>query len=281
MSQFKISLIQMKVTFDKLLNLKNAKEMIHMAITKNNSQVVVLPEYFNTPYQLDSTPKYAETEDNSQTLEFLSKTAKTYKINLIGGSIPIKDGDKYYNTSYCFDPSGNIAARHRKVHLFDIDIPGGISFQESKMLSPGNQFTVFKTDYCKIGIGICYDVRFPEYAHILKKDYGVEMIVYPAAFNTTTGPMHWDLLQRARALDNNVYVAMCSPARNTGDKSISYNVYGYSGITDPFGDIMIQTGEDEAIVTSDIDLKRINDISQQIPTWKQKRNDLYEISKKI
>jgi omega-amidase len=281
MSKFKISLIQMKVTIDKLVNLKKAEEMIQTAMTKENPQIVVLPEFFNSPYLLDTIPEYAETEDNSQTLEFLSKTAKTYKINLIGGSIPIKDGDKYYNTSYCFDPSGNILARHRKVHLFDIDIPGGIYFQESKMLSPGNQFTVFKTDYCIIGIGICYDVRFPEYAHILKKDYGVDMIVYPAAFNTITGPMHWDLLQRARALDNNVYVAMCSPARNNEDKNISYNVYGYSGITDPFGDIMIQTGEDEAIVTSDIDLKRISDISEQIPTLKQKRNDLYETNKKI
>jgi omega-amidase len=171
-------------------------------------------------------------------------------------------------------------ARHRKIHLFDIDIPNRVSFMESQMLSPGNQFTVLDTEYCKIGIGICYDVRFPEYAHILKKDYGVDMIVYPAAFNTVTGPMHWNLLQRARALDNNLFVAMCSPARND-DERISYKIYGHSSICDPFGDIMIETGEDEAIVSSDIGLSRVAEISQQIPTWKQKRLDLYDTLKKI
>jgi omega-amidase len=271
----------MKVTLDKLVNIKNAKEMIHTAVTKNKPNIVVLPEYFNSPLILDSTPQYAEEESNSPTLESLSRLAKAYGVYLIGGSIPIKENGKFYNTSYSFDPKGNLKARHRKLHLFDIDIPGKVAFQESRVLSPGDQFTVLETDYCKVGIGICYDVRFPEYAHILKKEYGISMMVYPAAFNTTTGPMHWNLLQRSRALDNNVFVAMCSPARNYDDDSISYKIYGHSSITDPFGDIMIETGEDEAIVTSDIELSRIDEISQQIPTWKQKRLNLYDTIKKV
>jgi omega-amidase len=279
MSIFKISLVQMKVTIDKLTNLKNAKEMIHLAASKNKPNIVVLPEYFNCPLIPDATPKFAEEESSSQTLQTLSTLAKDYKINLIGGSIPMKDGDKYYNTSYSFDTKGIMKARHRKLHLFDIDIPGKMTYMESSTLSAGSQFTVFETDVCKIGIGICYDVRFPEYAHILKKQYNVDMLVYPAAFNTVTGPMHWDLLQRARALDNNVFVAMCSPARSD-DPRIPYKIYGHSSITDPFGDIMLQTGVDEAVISSDIDLTIIKDISEQIPTWKQKRNDLYEVIKK-
>jgi predicted amidohydrolase len=265
---------------DKSKNLKNASDYIKIAVQHYNPHIIVLPEYFNSPILLDSTPKYAEEENNSETIRTLSELAKTYKTNIIGGSIPIKDGDRYYNTSYCFDKNGEIKARHRKVHLFDIDIPGKITFKESDILSPGNNFTVFETDLCKVGIGICYDIRFPEYAQILKKYYGVSMLIYPAAFNNVTGPMHWDLLQRMRALDNNVFLAMCSPARSN-DEGAPFVIYGHSSITDPFGRIMVQTGVDEAIVTSDIDLNMVDDITNQIPTWKQKRNDMYEINKKI
>jgi omega-amidase len=283
--KFSIALCQMKVINDKKANLSKAKKMIEASIQKYKPNIVILPEYFNCPVGLGYTQKYAEEEKNSETLDFLSKIAKENKIYLVGGSIPIKDSasssdDKYYNTSYCFDKNGEIKARHRKVHLFDIDIPNKITYQESATLSAGTNFTVFETEHAKIGIGICYDIRFGEYAQILKKYYNIDMLVYPAAFNTVTGPMHWELLHRSRALDNNVFLAICSPSRNYDDPK-SYQSYGFSSIVDPFAKILATTGYEEDIVYSEIDLSLNKDIQEQIPTWKQKRNDMYELIKKI
>jgi omega-amidase len=276
--KFNIALCQMKVINNKKANLEKAKSMIIKSIEKYKPELVILPEYFNCP--VGFTEQHAEEESNSESLDLLSSLAKENKINIIGGSIPIKENSKYYNTTYCFDRLGKIAARHRKVHLFDIDIPGKMTFQESAVLSSGTNFTVFEADVARIGIGICYDIRFNEYAQVLKKYFKIEMLVYPAAFNTTTGPMHWDLLHRSRALDNNVHLAICSPARNTENPK-AYQVYGHSSVNDPFGKTLATTGSEEDIVVAQIDKGLTKEISDQIPTWKQKRNDMYELVKYI
>jgi omega-amidase len=123
---------------------------------------------------------------------------------LIGGSIPERaENDKLFNTCTVWGPTGNLLGRHRKVHLFDIDIPGKITFQESKVLSSGNQLTTVVTEFGNIGIGICYDIRFPEMAQIYRQK-GCDLLFYPGAFNMTTGPAHWQILQQGRALDNQV-----------------------------------------------------------------------------
>ena len=140
----KLALCQLRVSNNKQKNLKNASEYIKIAIQHYNPHVIVLPEYFNSPILLNSTPEYAENENNSPTIDLLSSLAKQFKVNIIGGSIPIKEDNKYYNTCYCFNDKGEIAARHRKVHLFDIDIPNKITFKESDMLSPGDNFTIFQ-----------------------------------------------------------------------------------------------------------------------------------------
>jgi len=135
----------------------------------------------------------------------LARFAKENGVYIIGGSIPElgEDNVSIYNTCTVWSPMGELLARHRKVHLFDIDIPGKITFQESKTLTPGSQLTTVKTPYCKIGIGICYDLRFAEMA-ALYREQGCELLVYPGAFNMTTGPAHWQILQQARAVDNQV-----------------------------------------------------------------------------
>lgn len=278
--KFKLALCQFRVIDDKLANLKAAESFITRA-SESNPDIIVLPEYFNCPVGMNFTEKHAELESNSESLLLISNLAKTLKKYIVAGSIPIKDesSDKFFNTSYVFDRNGSQIARHRKVHLFDIDIPGKMTYQESKTLSPGSEFTYFDTEFCRIGLGICYDVRFPEYAQILKKNYNIDMIIYPAAFNTTTGPMHWELLMRSRALDNNVHIAMCSPARN-GENPNNYQCYGYSSIYDPFAKLIATTGFEEDIIFGEIDLQKNRDIEQQIPTWKQKRGDMYEIVEK-
>jgi len=277
-NKFKIALIQMKVGEDKTANLAKAKKLILESIEQGDPELIVLPEFFNSPYGLPFFEKYAEEEENSETLDFISSLAKETKKYIIAGSMPtkVKKEEKfdYYNTCFAFDREGEIVAKHNKVHLFDIDIPGKISFKESEILSPGNSFTTFETDFCNIGLGICYDIRFPEYSQILKKEYDVDLMVFPSAFNTVTGPLHWDLLMRARALDNNVHFAMCSPARNIENPK-GYQAWGHSQVFDPMARLIATTEHEEDIVIAEVDLQKNRDIEAQIPTWMQKRNDLY------
>ncbi|XP_034112931.1 omega-amidase NIT2 isoform X2 [Drosophila albomicans] len=142
---------------------------------------------------------------------------------------------------------------------------------ESETLSPGNEFTTFKIEGRKIGIGICYDIRFEEMARLYRND-GCEMIIYPAAFNMTTGPLHWELLQRARANDNQLFVVTTSPAR---DLAADYVAYGHSMIVDPWAKIIACADEGEQTVTADIDFAIVDQVRQQIPVFSQRRLDLY------
>ncbi|WP_427339661.1 carbon-nitrogen hydrolase family protein [Caloranaerobacter sp. DY30410] len=274
MEKFKLGLCQLLVSEDKKENIKNAKEMINKAADMG-AELVVLPEMFNCPYNNSYFPKYAENYQNGETIKMLSEVSKERGIYLIGGSIPEKD-DKgnVYNTSFVFDKKGNIIGKHRKMHLFDIDVEGGISFRESDVLSRGDSLTIVDTEYGKIGVAICYDIRFPELFRLMALK-GVKVIIVPAAFNMTTGPAHWELLFRVRALDNQVYMAAAAPARDEGS---SYVSYGNSIITDPWGSIVGKLDEKEGILIKEIDLKRVDKIREQLPILKHLRKDLYQIS---
>jgi omega-amidase len=206
----------------------------------------------------------------------MSKISKELSIFLVAGSIPIYDKklEKYFNSSFTFNNHGEIVAKFNKIHLFDIDIPGKITFQESKVLSPGSNIAEFMVDDLKVGVGICFDVRFAELAQIYQRR-GCNLLIYPGAFNMTTGPAHWELLCRARALDNQLYVAMCSPAR---DKEGSYVAYGHSMISDPYGRVVSQLDEHEGILTQEIDMTLCDEIRGQIPVIKNRRDELYEVN---
>jgi len=148
--------------------------------------------------------EYSESVPKGYTCEALSQCAKDNNVYIVGGSIPEDDGNgKLYNTCTVWSPAGEMLAKHRKVHLFDIDIPGKITFQESKVLSQGSRLTTFDTEMGKVGLGICYDLRFAEMAQIYR-DMGCKLLLYPGAFNMTTGPSHWQILQQGRAVDNQV-----------------------------------------------------------------------------
>lgn len=265
----KIGLIQMDVVDNKNMNLKKARNMIldaHM----QGAEIIMLPEMFNTPYQNDKFLEYAEDETGI-TLEFLRKIAGDLKILLIGGSIPEKDGDKIYNTSYIIDEEGNVIGKHRKVHLFDIDVKGKISFKESDTLSSGNESTVVDTKYGKIGVAICYDIRFPELFRKMVLD-GARYLFIPAAFNTVTGPAHWEILTRARALDNQVYLSINSPARS---KELIYKAYGHSLIVNPWGEIIDELEEKEDILVVEIDPEMVDNIRNEIPVLKHRKATVY------
>ncbi|KAJ1117269.1 hypothetical protein NDU88_005469 [Pleurodeles waltl] len=274
MTKFRLALIQLFVSPVKSDNLNRACKLIREA-AQEGAKVVALPECFNSPYGTKFFPEYAEQIPGEST-KVLSDVAKECDIYLIGGSIPEEDAGKLYNTCAVFGPDGTMLLKHRKIHLFDINVPGKICFQESETLSPGDSFSVFDTPYCKVGVGICYDIRFAELAQIYAKK-GCQLLVYPGAFNMTTGPAHWELLQRSRALDNQVYVATASPAR---DEKASYVAWGHSSVVSPWGDVLSKAGPDETVTYTDIDLQYLTDVRQQIPIHFQKRADLYSVEAK-
>ncbi|KAG7467201.1 hypothetical protein MATL_G00150790 [Megalops atlanticus] len=275
MSKFRLAVVQLHVTKVKADNLSRAQKLVKEAAGQG-AKVVVLPECFNSPYGTNFFTEYAEKIPGPST-QVLSEAAKENAVYLVGGSIPEEDGGKLYNTCPVFSPDGTLLLKHRKIHLFDIDVPGKIRFQESETLSPGNSFSVFDTPFCKIGVGICYDMRFAELAQIYTKR-GCQLLVYPGAFNMTTGPAHWELLQRGRAVDNQVYVATASPAR---DETASYVAWGHSTVVNPWGEVITKAGPEEAVVYADIDLQYLSEVRQQIPISSQRRTDLYSTSAAI
>jgi len=270
-----IALCQMNVTTDKSLNLKKAESMIRKTFLDNGSDIVVLPEMFNCPYDYNYFSRFSETYQG-ETTAMLSGIAEELNIIIIGGSIPEKDEGRIYNTSFTFGKDGKMIARHRKIHLFDINIKNKISFQESKFITPGKDITVFNTDICSIGVAICYDMRFPELIRKMTL-MGAKLIIVPAAFNTITGPAHWHITARTRALDNQVYFVCASPARDTGN---SYMVYGHSLVVDPWGSVIAEAGEDEAILNIKLDLTEIEKIRKELPLLKHRRPDIYRSGRK-
>ncbi|MEL7655012.1 MAG: carbon-nitrogen hydrolase family protein [Bacillota bacterium] len=267
--KFQLALCQMNVVMDKKQNLETAGAMIRKAAEKG-AKVVALPEMFNCPYSNKFFREYAEGQ-NGETVQFLSSLAEELKIYLIGGSIPELDQDNVYNTSFSFDKEGKIIGKHRKAHLFDIDVKGGIRFKESETLTPGDSMTVFDTEFCKIGVAICYDVRFPELFRKMTLA-GVKLVILPGAFNMTTGPAHWDLTMRARALDNQIYFAAVSPARDVGGP---YQAYGNSCVTTPWGEFCGKTDYRESIVYAELDMDYVEEIREQLPLLKHRKPALY------
>lgn len=266
---FKIALCQIKGSFEKEKSMETAADhVVHAA--ENGAEVISLPEMWNCPYSNEYFREYAEDAEGP-TVSFMSDLAAKQGIYLVGGSIPEIEDGKVYNTSFSFDRSGNIIGRHRKVHLFDIDVKDGIRFMESETLTAGNEMTILDTEFCKIGVAICYDVRFPEWFRKMALA-GAKLIILPAAFNMTTGPAHWDITMRARALDNQVYFAANSPAR---DENGPYVAYGNSCIVSPWGDFVAHGDEKECIIYGDIDLDYIEAIREQLPLLKHRRAELY------
>lgn len=272
--KIKVALCQLAVGADKQGNLDTARTAIQEAASAG-ADLVVLPEMWNCPYSNDSFPTYAEDVEagQSQSAAMLAAAAAESRVVLVGGSIPERaNGGRLYNTCLVFGRDGRLLGRHRKVHLFDIDIPGKITFKESLTLTPGEGLTVVDTEVGRLGVGVCYDMRFPEMA-MLYAARGVQLIVYPGAFNMTTGPVHWQLLQQARAVDNQLFVATCSPARG----SEGYIAWGHSTAVGPFAEILGTTDEKAGIVYADMDFGQLAERRANMPLRQQKRADLYSL----
>lgn len=276
MEKIKIAAIQMSTVADKMENVRTVKTYLEK-IKDENPDFVILPEMFCCPYQTENFPIYAEKE-GGPVWQQLSGYAKQYGIYLIGGSMPEKDAEgNVYNTSYIFDREGKQIGKHRKVHLFDIDVKGGQTFKESDTLTAGDSDTVFDTEFGKIGVMLCFDIRFPELSRMMVND-GVKVIFVPAAFNMTTGPAHWELSFRTRALDNQIYMVGCAPAR---DVSAGYISWGHSIVTDPWGRVTGMLDENEGILLAELDMDYEEQVREELPLLKSRRKDIYQLSQNL
>jgi predicted amidohydrolase len=271
MELIKAAVIQNKPDYDKEANISHALSLIEEAVQKG-AKLITLPEIFFYPYELLALRRVADTD--SSTLEQLQQAALKHKIFLCTGSLAVKEKDSknIRNTAYLIDSSGEVLLEYSKSHLFDVKFKE-LHVRESAIFTPGNETKVVKTSIGTISILICYDIRFPELARtcVLK---GAEIIIVPAAFNTVTGPPHWQALFQARAIENQVFILAASQARV--DKS-QYQAYGHSLIVDPWGTIKAEAGIGEEIIYTELDPHVLNDTRKRLPLLKQRRPDLYKV----
>ncbi len=269
-----VAQVQMRVTRDKAENIAAACRLIRRA-AEQGAEFVMLPEMFCCPYENGAFRPYGEEQDGPAQ-RALSALAAALGIWIVGGSIPELEGNRVYNTSFVYDSAGRQVARHRKMHLFDISVEGGQTFRESDTLSPGGEITVFDTPWGKMGLCICFDLRFEELARLMALR-GARVIFVPAAFNMTTGPAHWELLFRQRAVDNQLFTVGTSPARS---ESETYVAWGHSIVCDPWGSVLHQCGAEEEISITSLDLHRVESVRRQLPILRARREDIYFMGQK-
>ncbi len=266
-----LGICQMPVVEEKKENLKTAAAYVAAAAVRG-CRIVILPEMFNCPYQTELFAAYAEGYPDGETLQLLGEVAARHRVVLVGGSIPERDSaGRIYNTCFVFDRNGTLLGKHRKVHLFDVAIAQGTQFQESAVITAGNAGTVLTVDGLRLGVAICYDLRFPELARAMVLQ-GADILIYPAAFSPVTGPVHWELLLRARAVDNQVFTVGVSPAATPG---AVYQPYGHSLAVDPWGEPLGQCGSQEELLCVAVDLTKLQKVRQELPLLQHRRPDLY------
>jgi len=272
MENIKIASLQLKVLNDKYDNIEKLAEMIGDGAAEG-ADILSLPEMWNCPYQTELFPEYAEPEQGDSWLA-LSTIARKNCIYVVGGSVPeLGEDGRVYNTCYIFDREGRQIGKHRKVHLFDINIHGRQVFRESDTLSGGDSFDTFETEWCTMGINICFDIRFPESARMAALQ-GAKLIFNPASFNTTTGPAHWEIGFRQRAVENQVYMVGTATAQNP---EAGYTGYGHSIITDPWGRVVMQMDEKEGCSICGIDLDYVDEVREKLPLLSARRTDVYDL----
>ena len=266
--QFRAACIQLRCGDDIAENVRAASGLIRQA-HKSGAQFIATPE--NTSLMaVDAGAKLAlaKPESDDLALRALSAVTEELGIWLLIGSLPIKLADgKTANRSYLIGRDGRITARYDKIHLFDVNLPNGESYRESNTVSPGGQAVMADLPWGRIGLSVCYDLRFPHLYRTLAKS-GSEILSIPSAFTETTGKAHWHALLRARAIENGCFVI--APAQG-GRHANGRSTYGHSMIVGPWGDVLAETGVDPGFITADIDLDQVAAVRARVPSLQHDR----------
>jgi predicted amidohydrolase len=236
---------------------------------RDGADFVALPENYFFIGPLEAKVAQAQTLDGPRVMR-LGQLAKELNIHLLAGSIAEKsaDADRCFNTSLFFGPDGSLLNHYRKLHLFDIDIPNGAQFQESATVVPGDEgLTLVQTPLATFGLSICYDLRFPKLYRALANQ-GAQVLTVPSAFTQFTGKDHWEVLLRARAIENTAWVVA---PNHWGQHSPSRASYGRSMIIDPWGNVVARCPDAVSYATARIHLDLLDEVRQQLPCLQHQR----------
>ena len=268
MTTFKAACVQLRSTDDVQENIRTTSALIREAKARG-AQFIATPE--NTTLMApDGGAKLEKSfsEEADPALPAFRQLAEELGAWLLIGSLAIKVSDtKTANRSFLIDPKGRISARYDKIHLFDVNLPSGESYRESNTVAPGAEAVVAETPFGKIGLSVCYDLRFPHLYRTLAKA-GAEILTVPSAFTETTGKAHWHVLLRARAIENGCFII--APAQG-GTHANGRKTYGHSMIVGPWGVILAEGGTDPGVVMAELDLGRVAEMRGRVPSLEHDR----------
>lgn len=264
----RVAAIQMTSTVDVSENLAEADRLIAEAAAAG-AALAVLPENFALMAgSRDGLLGAAEPFGQGPIQGALARAARSSGIWVVGGTVPLRsDGDRLRAACLVYDDRGQPVGRYDKMHLFDVGLRGGEAHSESRTYEPGREVVVVDTPVGRVGLSVCYDLRFPELYRALL-DAGAHLFAVPSAFTAFTGRAHWEPLLRARAIENLVYVVA---AAQTGHHANGRETHGHSMVVDPWGAVVAEQGEGRGVVTADIDLSRIEDVRAQLPSVEHRR----------
>ncbi|HKD32865.1 MAG TPA: carbon-nitrogen hydrolase family protein [Gaiellaceae bacterium] len=267
----RVACVQMTSGPEKASNLEKAERLVARAAS-TGADVVVLPEKWNAIGEAETLHAAAEPLEGGETVEAMAGWARGLGITLVGGSIAeLREGhEKLSNTSIVFGPDGEVLGVYRKIHLFDVEVEGNV-YRESEAEEPGEEPVVVRGEGWPIGLTVCYDIRFPELYRILALE-GAELVTVPAAFTVPTGRDHWQVLMRARAIENQYYVA--APGQ-VGETRPGKPSYGRSLIVDPWGIVLAQAPDEETVISAELDRARLRRIREKLPSLKNRQADAY------
>jgi deaminated glutathione amidase len=267
---FRVAALQMVSTPHRERNLEDAGSLIAQAAS-DGAQLVLLPEYFCfMGFRETDKLSVREAYGDGPIQRFLADAARRHGIWVIGGTLPLAvtepspGEERVLNTTLVFDPEGKEAARYDKIHLFNFE-KGSESFDEARTIRPGGEVRTFEAPFGRVGLSVCYDLRFPE---LYRRMGDVALVVVPSAFTYTTGRAHWETLLRARAVENQCYVLA---AAQGGTHDNGRRTWGHSMLIDPWGEIVAERAtEGPGVVIGDIDRERIEEVRRSLPAWRHR-----------
>jgi predicted amidohydrolase len=263
--------IQLNSTHDKARNLATAERLVRAA-AGDGAELVVLPEKWSVLGEADVLRAGAEPIDGPA-LSAAAGWARELGLHLVAGSITerVDAEGRLANTSVLFGPDGERVAVYRKIHMFDVDV-GGVAYRESATEDPGDEIVLAPAGPVEFGMAICYDVRFPELLRILAIR-GAKVITLPSAFTVPTGSGHWEVLVRARAIENQVFMVASG---QIGPVPPHYESWGHSMIVDPWGKVLAEAPDEECFVAADLDLAEQERVRESLPALANRRPAVYE-----
>jgi predicted amidohydrolase len=269
--RIRIACVQLTASADKAANLERAERFVARAASLG-ADVIALPEKWNGVGTAEQLHALAEPLEGGESVAALSRWAQTHGVSIVGGSITERrEGhEKLSNTSIVAAPDGSVSPVYRKIHLFDVEV-GGLVYRESEAEEPGDEPVVTQVEGWPVGLTVCYDLRFPELYRVLALE-GAELVTVPANFTERTGRDHWEVLLRARAIENQLYVA--APAQ-FGEPMPGRRSFGRSLVADPWGTVLAQAPDEECVIVAELDRGRVRDVRAKLPSLANRQPDAY------